>query len=89
MNSGRLPRVSKKNSKKKSIRFGATLVKFNIGHFYISGFFTVGEKCFYFSWHNDNSDLLYRAAKNDEDYYGGQNHYVRIQEGMAKKMHLS
>jgi hypothetical protein len=78
----------KEEFKKEIAHVGGVLSKFNVGHFYISGFFTIGSKYYYFSWHNDNTDLLYRTAMNDGDYYGGQNMYVRIEKGMAKKMRL-
>ncbi|MBP7808627.1 MAG: hypothetical protein KA163_05005 [Bacteroidia bacterium] len=81
-------RIFKEEFKKEIAQVGGVLSKFNVGHFYLSGFFTIGTKFYYFSWHNDNTDLLYRTAKNDEDYFGGQNMYVRIETGMAKKMRL-
>jgi hypothetical protein len=76
---------------------GATNVEFNIGHFYISGFFDVKDKTYYFSLSDVRSflendvhfgGLLYRTAKNHKDYTGGVNCYVKIQPGMTKKMYI-
>jgi hypothetical protein len=74
---------------------GATDIQFNIGHFYISGFFNVGEKLFYFNLSDVRGmnykpfvSLLYRTAKNRQDFTGGQNMYVTIGESMAKGMWL-
>ena len=71
----------------------ARITKFKIGHFYLSGFFrTKDNACFFF----DISDvrffcepsLLYRVAKNENDYKGGINRYVIIEKGMGEKMDL-
>jgi hypothetical protein len=76
---------------------GATDIVFNYGHYYISGFFTVGTKMYYFSigdvrWFFSVSGckypLLYRTAQHYKDYTGGINQYVEIENGMAKKMQL-
>jgi hypothetical protein len=71
----------------------------NRGHFYLSGFFTKGEKIFYFSLSDvrgsdfvlgsgGDLDLLYRTAKHYKDWSGGTNCYVIIEAGMAQKMRL-
>lgn len=74
---------------------GAELIGFNEGHFYISGFFTINEKCFYFSLSDvrgmefqDQIELLYRTAKNNKDFQGGHNQFVRLEKGMVSKMNL-
>jgi len=61
------------------------LVKFSIGHYYISGFATNGKKYAYFSipdvrffpgeWFEN---ILIRTARNDHDYTGGANHYISL-----------
>jgi len=67
---------------------------FSVGHFYISGFFTVGEKIFYFSLPDVRGfefrfqDLMYRTAKHYKDYTGGGNQWVKIETGMAKNMQI-
>lgn len=68
------------------INVGAKLIRFNLGHFYLSGFFILNNKLFYFSWHNGNSMLLYRTAKNENDFYGGQNQYIHIGPGMFQNI---
>ena len=74
---------------------GAKLTNFNVGHFYLSGFFSRNGKCYYFSLSDvremefqDQIDLLYRTAKDSKDFQGGHNCYVRLETGMAKKMVL-
>lgn len=74
---------------------GAKLIGFNEGHFYISGFFTKDDKCYYFSLSDvrgmefqDQIDLLYRTARDNKDFQGGHNCYVKLESGMAKKMVL-
>jgi len=75
-------------------------IVFSIGHFYISGFFTIDKQAWYFSLpdvrqmdyvlkNNPNScwsQLLYRTAKDYKDYRGGNNRYVKIETGMANEM---
>lgn len=68
---------------KKNLPSGCNLIKFNRGHFYVSGFIQKQDKYIYFSipdvrcskWHRD---ILIRTAKNDEDYLGGPNHFTDI-----------
>lgn len=93
-------RVFKKEFTKELESLGATNVQFNRGHFYLSGFFIVGQKIFYFSLSDvrgmdyaliNNPDscmaqLLYRTAQHYKDFNGGMNQYVRIEEGMAFNM---
>lgn len=67
---------------------GAELAKFSVGHFYLSGFYKKGEQLFYFSWHNGDEQLLYRTAKDEKDFTGGSNKYVRIEEDMTYQMGL-
>lgn len=81
--------------KKELHAVGAKLTDFSVGHFYVSGFFTADEKCFYFSLTDvrgmefqSEINLLYRTAKDNKDFQGGHNQYVRLQKGMASKMNL-
>ncbi len=71
---------------------GATNIVFSRGHFYVSGFFTVNNQSFYFSISDvrffTDEKLLYRTAKDYNDYSGGHNRYVKIEKGMSKKMSL-
>jgi len=78
----------------------ATNIVFSIGHFYISGFFTVDGQVYYFSIPDvrginhclaNNPDscmcqLLYRTAKDYKDYTGGVNRYAKIRFDMAADM---
>lgn len=62
------------------------LVKFNVGHYYVSGFFSKNGKYVYFSREIErygkcvdlekNYDILIRTAKNSDDYRGGSNDYT-------------
>jgi len=79
---------------------GATNIVFNVGHFYISGFFTLDGQAYYFSlpdvrdlghsmlYYPDNcmSKLMYRTAKDYNDYTGGMNRFVKIELDMIVKM---
>lgn len=55
-------------------------------HYYISGFFKVGEQPYYISlsdvrYENPNRiDLLIRTAKDYKDYTGGTNHFIDFME---------
>ena len=78
---------------------GAESIVFSVGHFYISGFFTVGTQAWYFSIPDvreadvlynmgQKPKLLYRKATNYSDFMGGHNEYVSIREGMGASMRL-
>lgn len=83
-----------KNALKKELEtIGAEITKFNVGHFYVSGFFRLDGKCYYISipdvrWKLTGDSMLYRTAKDENHYSGGMNKYVKIETGMAKKMKL-
>ncbi len=73
-----------KNAFKKELtNIGATLEAFNVGHFYISGFYKRGEQLYYFSWHNGDTNLMYRTAQHLKDFSGGTNNWVRISEDLV------
>lgn len=88
--------------KKELLTIGATDIKIEKGHFYVSGFFTVNQQPYYFSISDVRgmdhglrtnplscmSQMLYRTARNYKDYTGGHNQYVPIKPGMARKMEL-
>jgi hypothetical protein len=70
-------------------KLGASDISFSKGHFYLSGFFKVQDRWIYFSLgdvRTSNNDLLMRTAKGPEDYTGGMNRYVSIENGMYKKI---
>lgn len=95
-------RTFKKEFTKELEFLGATNIQFSRGHFYVSGFFTVGTKMFYFNLgdvrgmdysmkHNPGScmsQLLYREVQHYKDYTGGMNRYVRIGNGMSAEMNV-
>jgi hypothetical protein len=58
----------------------AELVKFNVGHFYLSGFIRTPKGLWYFSWHNGDDRIMYRTAKNETDFTGGSNTYRSFDE---------
>ncbi len=77
----------------------ATNIVFNRGHFYVSGFFTIGSQPIYFSISDVRGmehclnqwcmgQLLYRTAKHYNDWTGGPNQYVKFEKGMANNMKL-
>ena len=75
--------------KREMLTIGVTNIKFNIGHFYISGFFIKNEQTYYFNISDVRGqvrEMLFRTAKNDKDFTGGHNQYVTIGMGMAQNM---
>ena len=92
-------KIFKTELKKELQAIGATLEVFSIGHFYVSGFFKLGEKLFYFSLSDvrgsefsNQVNLLFRTAEHLKDWTGGHNQYVTIQpeEGeTARRMNLN
>jgi hypothetical protein len=90
-------RTFKSEFTKELLSISATNIVFNYGHFYISGFFTIGLQAWYFSLSDVRGmeyclnqscmgKLLYRTAKDYRDFTGGQNRYVNIEPGMAENM---
>ena len=93
-------RVFKKEFTIELKSIGATDIIFSVGHFYISGFFTMNEQAYYFSIpdvrgldyclaNNPEScmcQLLYRTATDYKDYRGGQNRYAKIRFDMTADM---
>lgn len=72
-------------------KIGATDIKFNRGHFYVSGFFTVNGQPYYFSLSDvrgleyvSNPTLMYRTAKDYKDFSGGSNQWTDIGEDMFR-----
>ena len=68
----------------------ATEIEFSKGHFYLSGFFKVGEQMYYFSisdvrW-GGTDKMLIRTAKHNKDFTGGSNHYVSINSSLYKSI---
>ena len=69
---------------------GGTLARFSTGHYDCSGFIQKGAHYVYFSYEPtrmapinlDRSDpmegVLYRTAKNERDFTGGQNHFTSL-----------
>ncbi len=71
---------------KQNIPENARLVKFNRGHYYISGFIKRNNKYIYFStddvrYHKNGwaENILIRTAKNEQDYTGGTNHFCNLE----------
>jgi len=93
-------RIFKKEFTTELKSIGATDIVFSVGHFYISGFFTIKGQAWYFSIPDvrgmdyclaNNPDscmckLLYREAKDYKDYTGGVNRYAKIRFDMAADM---
>lgn len=71
-------------------KVNVTNVVFSVGHYHISGFFTVGKQSYYFSLSDvrhgfDRDRILVRTAKDYNDYRGGSNNFITIREDMFKK----
>ena len=88
----RFATIFKREFKKELEKVGVTDIKFSIGHFYISGFFTTKTGVMYYFTLPDVrgrvESLLYRTAKDYKDYTGGMNQYVKIMPNMVYKMNL-
>ena len=71
-------------------QIGGTDYKQNTGHYYISGFFTVGEQVYYISIsdvrHFPDDKMLIRTAKDYKDFTGGTNNYLTIRDGMFEDL---
>jgi len=73
-------------------KLSATEIEFSKGHFYLSGFFRVGEQLYYFSISDVRTpfgrpeSMLIRTAKHNKDWTGGANNYVKIDSGMFKEI---
>lgn len=82
----------KRELKKELKVINATDIVFNIGHYYISGFFTVGEQAYYFSISDvryfPEEKMLVRTAKHYKDFTGGANNYIKIGVGMFKNFNI-
>jgi len=85
-------RVFKKEFTTELKSVGATNIIFSVGHFYISGFFTMNKQTYYFKtpdvrgFDNNRYKLLYRTAKDYKDYRGGHNRYAIIRFDMVTDM---
>jgi len=93
-------RTFKKEFTKELQHVGATDIVFSRGHFFVSGFCTIGNQAWYFSLSDVRGmefclnqscmgKLLYRTAKDYKDYTGGQNRYAEIKPGMCEDMFWS
>jgi hypothetical protein len=75
--------VFKKEFRNLLLALDCTNVEFNVGHFFISGFFTYKEQAYYFSLNDvrnfNNDSMLLRTAKNYKDYSGGSNNWVSLE----------
>ena len=70
-------------------KVGGVDYKQNNGHYYISGFFTLGSQAYYISISDVRyfkvDNILIRTAKDYRDFTGGTNHYINIESGMLTK----
>jgi hypothetical protein len=79
-------------------KIGATDFKWNVGHYYISGFFTTTSgQIYYFSLSDVRGTmrmggmshpLMYRTAQHHKDWTGGSNQWVNLEDGMSSNMSL-
>lgn len=90
----------KREFRRELVALGATNIKFSVGHFYISGFFTskTGQVYYFnlsdvrsFAYRNPDSNmnaLMYRTAEDYKDFTGGVNQFVKIEFGMYANMNV-
>jgi len=81
----------KKELRKELDIFNGTDFEMGKGHFYVSGFFRVGEQLVYFSISDvrgsmSPTQMLVRTAEHNKDWTGGHNQYVTIQDGMGEEI---
>ena len=65
---------------------GATDIKTHRGHFYLSGFYTVGTQCWYFNLpdvRGTGGKIMYRTCKDYQDYTGGTNRWAELKTGVG------
>lgn len=70
-------------------KIGATDYKQNNGHFYISGFFTVGNQAYHFildDVRQGTTRMVYRAVKSYNDYTSGVNTWINVETDMFKRL---
>ena len=71
---------------KEVAKVGGINLQQNVGHYFISGFFTVGEQPYYYSLSDvryfPDDKLLIRTAKDYRDFTGGTNHFLPLEENM-------
>jgi hypothetical protein len=72
---------------------GATLAKFSVGHFDLSGFYQIGDRVAYFSLGDVRFPgigitprLMFRTAEHTKDFSGGNNNWAVIEPGIGLKM---
>lgn len=88
--------VFKREFTKELKSVGAEKIEFRKGHFYVSGFYTIGAQVWYFNV-GDVRDgtspaivyraMMYRKAKDYTDFTGETNHWIAIHTNMARTMH--
>ena len=79
----------KKTIKKELEEINVENIVFSVGHYYISGFFQLGEQNYYFSIsdvrHFSNDMMMVRTAKDFNDYRGGSNNWIKMEKGLFRK----
>lgn len=81
----------KKTFKKVLKKINATNIKFSKGHFTASGFFTIDGQPMYFSLPDvrnprHNVEMLVRKVKDYNDFCGGANHFIEIDDNITNKI---
>ena len=78
-------RIFKNEVTKAMLPWKVKITKFLTGHFYVSGFIRdERDNCYYFSisdvrfFHEPR--ILFRIAKDENDYTGGRNHYLNYSD---------
>jgi len=83
-------RTFKKEFTEELKSIGAQKIEFHVGHFEVSGFYTIGTQVYYFKVNDvrfsNSPSMYYRTAKNYKDYCGGCNQNIEIFTGMGKAM---
>ena len=85
-------RLFKKEITKELKKIDATNIVFSYGHYYITGFFTIGTQAYYFSlpdvrhgyaFNRDGEvEIMCRTAQHYKDYRGGSNQQIILKKDM-------
>ena len=78
--------------KENAATHGWQIEKYSVGHYYLSGFLSKGEKHLYFSYSPARlaplnlespsalNGVLLRIARDSKDYTGGRNHFCSVKD---------
>jgi len=79
-------RIFRNDLRKELDKVGAEEFELHRGHFYVYGFFRMGDQWYYISISDvrffPDGRMLIRTAESYNDFTGGRNNYIPIKENM-------